>query len=125
MPEKRPTVRRMKSYSSEAGYVYQYYFVQSRRARRAGMSGEGMEYIFAVSADRKTTFDLAVFVPQDCLEAWARQHGRALTGPEQYGVAKMRLFRAFDQIEELEKERANIVVDSTNLEEMLYSLGID
>lgn len=125
MQKRAVPIRRMKSYSSEAGYVYQYYFVRSRQTRRPDLPGEGTEYIFAVSADRKTTFDLAVFVRHDCLEAWARQHGRGLTAPEQYAVAKMRLFRAFDESEEVPAPRRNIVVDEDNLEEMLFSLGID
>lgn len=125
MSEKPAPVRRMKSYSSETGYVYQYYYVGMSRGRRRGIPGEGSEYIFAVSSDRKTTFDLPIFVRQDCLGDWTREHGRALTGTEQYGVAKMRLFRAFDEIEELAKQRLNIVVDRSNLEELLAQLGID
>ena len=121
---KPPGVRRMKSYSSETGYVYQYYFVEMRRARRRGIPCDGTEYIFAVSSDRKTTFDLPIFLRQDCLDDWAREHGRALTGTEQYGVAKMRLFRAFDEIEELAKQRMNIVVDLSNLGDLLDQLGI-
>lgn len=117
--------RRIKSYSSETGYVYQYYFVEKRRGRRTALACEGSEYIFAVSSDRKHTYDLYVFLRHDCLQEWARAHGRALTSTEQYGVAKMRLFRAFDEIEDLEKERMNIVVDPNNLEELVAQLGID
>ena len=125
MGEKPTKIHRIKSYSSETGYVYQYYFVEVRRARRGGIPGEGTEYVFTVSSDRKTAFDLPIFVRQDCLEAWARGHGRALTGTEQYGLAKMRLFRAFDETDELEKQRLKIVVDAGNLEELLAQLGID
>ena len=34
---------------------------------------------------------------QTALEAWAQTNGRALSSSEEYAVAKMRLFQAFDE----------------------------
>jgi hypothetical protein len=36
----------------------------------------------------------------------------------------MRLFRAFDELENLREESLNLVVDETNLEELLAALGL-
>src|SRR5260370_41578420 len=88
-------VRRIKSYSAANGYVYQYYFYE---LNRDSVDGEAVgEFVYAISADRGTTFGLRILVMQAALEAWARANGRALTSSEEYAVAKMRLFQAFDE----------------------------
>ncbi len=68
------------------------------------------EYIFDVTSDRKTTFAVSVFLPDESLKAWADRHGRALTDAEQYGVVKMRLFQAFDEIEDMLAKGRRLVV---------------
>ena len=115
-------VRRVKSYSAATGYVYQYYFFEVNRAIRGDSSGT--EYVYMVSVDRKTVFPLSVFVRHDALEEWARANGRILTGTEEYALAKMRLFQAFDEVEGLASARPDLVVDSSNLETLLATLGI-
>src|SRR5262245_54908766 len=92
-------VRRVKSYSAATGYVYQYYFYEVHKTRRAG--AEGTEYVYMVSADRKKVFPLRIFVRHDGVESWGRGAGRALSGTEEYAVAKMRLFEALDEIPDL------------------------
>ncbi len=115
---------RVKSYSAETGIVYQYSFQASRRRRR-GWFASGTEYRFEVSSNRKTFFPVSVFVRDDSLRAWEKQHGRPLSSAEQYAAAKMRLFRAFDLVEDLERAREDIVVDPTNIHELLAPLDID
>src|SRR5437879_12688821 len=88
-------VRRVKSYSAADGYVYQYYFFEGNRARRNGSPGG--EFTYAISVDRQSAFRFKIFVHQSALEAWARQNGRPLSSSEEYAVAKMRLFQAFDE----------------------------
>jgi len=65
---------------------------------------------------------------QAALEAWAAANGRSLTSSEEYAVAKMRLFQAFDEgVVPLAAEAASdvrLVVDETNLEELLRKLSI-
>ncbi|MBI4467245.1 MAG: hypothetical protein HY656_07455 [Acidobacteria bacterium] len=118
------TVRRIKSYSAQTGYVYQYYFDEVRaEQRRAGQ--EGTEYVYVVSRDRKHTFLVPVFLRRQALEEWAKRHGRRLNGTEEYAAAKMRLFAAFDGLPELEAKRLTIEVTSENLEELLAQLDID
>ncbi len=120
------TVRRVKSYSAADGYVYQYYFFEGNRAQRDGRPGG--EFTYVVSADRHSAFPFKIFVTQSALDAWAKQNGRALTSSEEYAVAKMRLFQAFDEGSvqtPLEGQPAKeVVVDQSNLEELLGQLGI-
>ncbi len=65
---------------------------------------------------------------QAALEAWARANRRALTSSEEYAVAKMRLFQAFDEgvvprTAEAARE-VRLVVDKTNLDTLLGMLNI-
>jgi hypothetical protein len=118
------TVRRMKTYTGGQGYVYQYYFVGERVAPAAASAVPATEFIFDVTSDRKTMFAVSVFLQRDATAAWAESHGRALTDAEQYAAAKMRLFRAFDQVENMMAEGRNLVIDASLLEELLGELGV-
>ena len=118
------TLRRMKTYTGGQGYVYQYYFVGKRAAMADAAEGSASEYIFDVTSDRKTTFAVSVFVPDESLQAWADRHGRALTDAEQYGAVKMRLFQAFDEIEDMLAKGRQLVLSQENLETALGALGV-
>ncbi|HTB93901.1 MAG TPA: hypothetical protein VK728_13795 [Candidatus Sulfotelmatobacter sp.] len=123
---KPEVVRRIKSYSAANGYVYQYYFCE---LNRISVDGEAVgEFVYAISADRGASFGLRIFVMQAALEAWAAANGRALMSSEEYAVAKMRLFQAFDEgVVPLTAEAARevrLVVDEKNLEGLLSMLNI-
>jgi hypothetical protein len=115
-------VRRVKSYSAATGYVYQYYFYEVQKTRRGGAAGS--EYVYMVSVDRKTVFPLRIFVQREGLEEWGRAAGRELTGTEEYAVAKMRLFEALDEVADLANGQVELVVNESNIEELLSRLGI-
>jgi hypothetical protein len=119
-------LRRVKSYSAADGYVYQYYFYEGNRAQRNGSPGG--EFTYAISVDRHSAFRFKIFVHQSALEAWAKQNGRPLTSSEEYAVAKMRLFRAFDEGSVKASPDGHgageVAVDETNLEALLEQLGI-
>jgi hypothetical protein len=119
-------VRRVKSYSAANGYVYQYCFYEVNRIRHDGRPAG--EFIYAISADRKTSFGLRILVQQVALQSWARANGRSLTSSEEYAIAKMRLFQAFDLGEvPLTAEAAAdvcLLVDESNLEDLLHLLNI-
>ncbi len=118
------TVRRLKTYAGSQGYVYQHYFVGARAAL-AGYGGPAAtEYIFDVTSDRKTTFAVSVYLHHQALTAWAGAHGRQLTDAEQYAAAKLRLFRGFDDIENMMDEGRSLPVDTALLEELMAALGI-
>jgi len=114
-------VRRVKSYSGASGYVYQYYFYEVQKVRR-GQSA-GTEYVYMVSRDRKKVFPLRIFVRQDAVEKWGQSVGRPLSGTEEYAVAKMRLFQALDEDEEIEAH-PDFVVNESNLIELLGKLDL-
>jgi hypothetical protein len=117
------TPRRVKSYSSASGYVYQYVFREIRKGRRGLAAGN--EYIYFVSADRKTSFPLVIFIAQEAVRGWSRRAGRDLTGTEEYAAAKMRLFQAFDEVENLaDAAPPDIRVDEAALFELLALLDL-
>jgi hypothetical protein len=117
------TVRRMKTYTGGQGYVYQYYFV----GQRPGVTGKDkvIEYVFDVTADRKTMFSVSVLVRDDVLSNWAAEHGRRLTEAEQYGAVKMRLFQGFDEVENMQRDGRTLLLDSAGLREVLRTLGVE
>jgi hypothetical protein len=119
------TIRRMKTYTGGQGYVYQYYFVGDRRVPAKGAQEAAKEYIFDVTSDRKTTFAVSVFLPDRTVQAWGTRHGRPLTEAEQYGAVKMRLFQAFDEVEDLMAQGRQLWVDQEILEKALTTLGVD
>jgi hypothetical protein len=119
------TLRRMKTYTGGQGYVYQYYFVGRRAVLPGTYDYAAREYVFDVTADRKTMFSVSVIVREDALIEWARQHERQLTEAEEYGAVKMRLFQAFDQVANMRQEGRTLLLDSPDLQGLLASLGVD
>jgi hypothetical protein len=119
---KPETVRRIKAYSAESGYVYQYQFQDVHPAKQGGAAGN--EFIYYVSADRKTMFPVRIFVRRDALAQWTKQTGRVLTGTEEYAVAKMRLFQALDEVVDFATKRPDLVVDGSNLGALLERLDL-
>jgi hypothetical protein len=118
------TLRRMKTYTGGQGYAYQYYFVGKRAALADAAEAPASEYVFDVTSDRKTTFAVSVFLPDKILRGWTARHGRALTDAEQYGAVKMRLFLAFDEIEDMLAQGRRLVVSEGSLETALVALGV-
>ena len=118
------TLRRMKAYTGGQGYVYQYYFVGKRAALADAPEAPATEYIFDVTADRRTTFSVSVFLPDESLRGWASRHGRSLTEAEQYGAVKLSLFAAFDEIENMMARGRRLVVTADSLENALGTLGV-
>lgn len=119
------TIRRLKTYTGAQGFVYQYYFVGRRPGRPGPSSGSVSEYVFDVSSDRKSTFEVGVFVPQQVIADWTSVHGRSLSDAEQYAAVKMRLFRAFDEIENMQVDGRRLQIDSSSLESFLAALGVE
>lgn len=119
-------VRRVKSYSAANGYVYQYCFCEGNRATYEGKPAG--EFIYAVSADRKTTFPVRIIVRLSALLAWAQTNGRPLTSSEEYAVAKIRLLAAFDEgsvpLSAAAVAHTVFLVDESNLEALLGQLNI-
>jgi hypothetical protein len=119
------TIRRMKTYAGAQGYVYQYYFVGKRAALAEDPEAPATEFIFDVTSDRKLTYAVSVFLPETAPNAWAAAHGRSLTDSEQYAAAKLRLFRAFDEVEDVKTHGRRLSIDAATLEESLTGLGLE
>ena len=117
--------RRYKVYPAETGISYQYFFESRRRVARPENQGAGSDFTFVVIADQHPPFVVRAFVSDRSVEAWHELHRRDLDSNELYAAAKMRLFRAFDEEEHLREQAFNLVVDETNVEEVLEPLALD
>jgi hypothetical protein len=120
-----PPVRRLKTYAGAQGYVYQYYFVGQRPALANDPEAPSTEFVFDVTSDRKVMYAVSVFLPQKALAAWNETHNRRLNEAEQYAAVKLRLLRAFDELEDMKNEGRRLTIDSASLEEALTSLGVE
>ncbi len=118
-------IRRLKTYTGTQGYVYQYYFVGQRAALADEPEAPATEFVFDVTSDRKQTYAVSVFLPEKAVAAWVQSHGRPLTEAEKYAGAKLRLFRAFDELEDLKTQGRRLIIDAALLEEALASLGVE
>lgn len=118
-----PAIRRQKTYSGQSGYVYQYYYEGHRPYKRDRHNG--IEYVFDVSADRKTSKAVSVLVSNPALEDWEARHGRTLQASERYAVAKMALFQAFDERPDPTAMNADVLVRAADVEAILIGLGIE
>jgi hypothetical protein len=119
------TVRRMKTYTAQTGYVYQYYFVGQREALASDPESPATEYIFDVTSDRKTTFAVSVFLGPSATQAWSAARGRSLSQPECYAAVKLRLMRGFDEITDMLQSGRRLRVDASEICDLLDSIGID
>jgi len=118
-------VRRLKTYAGAQGYVYQYYFVGKRAALAGDPEAPAIEFVFDVTSDRKLTYAVSVFLPDRAVAEWSAAHGRPLNDAEQYAAVKLRLFRAFDEVEDVRTHGRRLTIDRALLEEALASLGVE
>jgi hypothetical protein len=119
------TIRRLKTYTGAQGYVYQYYFVGNRPALPDDPEAPATEFVFDVTSDRKITYSVSVFLPDSTRAAWNQAHGRPLSDSEQYAAVKLRLFRAFDELEDMKAHGRRLSIDTSRLEEALATLGVE
>ena len=118
-------VRRLKTYTAQTGYVYDYYFVGKRPALRSDPLAPSVVYIFDISSGRKTTCAVSVFLSPQVVESYAAGHGRTLSQPEQYAAVKMRLLQALDEIPDMLHDGRRLTLDVEVLSALLESVGID
>ena len=118
-------IRRLKTYTGAQGYVYQYYYVGKRAALADDAEAPATEFIFDVTSDRKLTYAVSIFLPEGSRAAWTKAHGRPLNDAEQYAAVKLRLFRAFDEIEDMKEHGRRLSIEANVLEDVLTSLGVD
>jgi hypothetical protein len=118
-----PTVRRLKTYSAQSGYVYQYFYEGQRPL--PSRHEPGTEFVFSISADRKTTHPLSVLVPEEALRTWEQKHAHTLSSTERYAVSKMALFQAFDERATPELMKQEVRVRAADVAAILETLDIE
>lgn len=117
-----PSVRRLKTYSAQSGYVYQYYFEGQRPFHQT--DDEGTEFVFTVSADRKSWNPVSVLVSAAALRAWEQTNARELSSAERYAICKMALFQAFDERASPDKLKTEVRVRAADVDGIIESLDL-
>jgi len=117
-----PPVRRMKTYSAESGYVYQYFYDGYRPYATGAESG--MEYVFSISGDRKTWDNTAILIADETLRTWEAAHERTLNSTERYAVAKLALFQAFDERTSPSQMKEAVRVRAADVDGIIEKLGL-
>ena len=117
-----PAVRRLKTYSAQSGYVYQYFYEGHRPFRAAGDSGT--EFVFSISSDAKNWHPASVMLGDTAVRAWESAHERQLSSTEHYAVAKMALFQAFDERPLPAQMKEDVHVRHADVEAILDTLGL-
>lgn len=112
----------MKTYSAQSGYVYQYFY-EGHRAFDSGSEG-GTEFVFQISADRKTWNDLSVVVSAAAIESWQEANTRELSPNERYAIAKMALFQAFDERPGPAQMHEHVRVRNADIAGIVDTLGL-
>jgi hypothetical protein len=117
-----PAVRRLKTYSAQSGYVYQYRYEGQRSWQQSGDSGT--EFVFSVSADRKTWRPCKVVVPLSAIAPWQAEQERQLSDTERYALAKLALFQAFDERATPSLMHADVLVRAAEVQAMVETLDL-
>lgn len=115
-------LRRVKTYTAQTGYVYEYYFVGEREALNPDT--HATEYVFDVISDKRAKYSVSVLLHREGLLAWESSHGRKLSAPERYAAAKLRLQQGFDEIQDMLMEGRVLQVGADNIEGVLSPLDL-
>ena len=109
-----PHSKREKSYSSASGFVYQYQF--------KGLAGN--KHVFNVTADRKSHFEVVIDLQPESLLPCSDRMGSSLRWNEEYALAKLCLFAAFDSAEAPALLRQTVVPSADSLLEHMTALNM-
>ncbi|MCL5745934.1 MAG: hypothetical protein M1541_18745 [Acidobacteria bacterium] len=117
-----PVTPRLKTYSSQTGYVYRYLYRGNRKTRRKGE--DATEYAFDVSAGSLSGLNVSVVVPASSLQPSQSTLGRLLAENERYAIAKMALFQAFDERPGPAAMRDEVLVRASDAAAILATIGL-
>jgi hypothetical protein len=117
-----PAVRRLKTYSAQSGYVYQYCYEGLRPFQQSGDSGT--EFVFSLSADRKLWHPCKVLLSDSAVHSWETAHERELSPTECYAIAKMALFQAFDERATPALMKADVLVRNADVDGIVETLDL-
>jgi hypothetical protein len=86
-----PPHARVKTYSADSGYVYQYVYRGRRR------NGNSTEFVFSVTSNRKDWTRISILLDDSAVNTWAATSSQLLMDAEKYAVVKLTLFEFFDR----------------------------
>jgi hypothetical protein len=112
-----PVKPRVKTYSAESGYVYQYVYRGQRHP------GEQSEYVFSVTSDRKSWHPVSVVFRDALVQEWQTSQVRDLLATERYAIAKLSLFQFLDEAESFDGPPAPLKIGSEDISRHLRTLG--
>jgi len=115
-------VRRLKTYSAQSGYVYQYFY-EGHRPYGSG-AASGVEFVFSIYADRKSWHPTSVLMPEEAITSWQNVHSRELSSTERYAIAKLALFQAFDDRAAPDRMHEEIRVRPADVDGIVETLGL-
>ena len=118
----KPAIRRLKTYSAQSGYVYQYFYEGHRDIQFAGNGA--IEYVFSLSSDRKNWNPVSVLLADAAIVEWQQSRQRDLSPTERYAIAKMALFRACDERATPDLMKQEIRVRTADVEAIIDTLGL-
>ena len=116
-----PAARRVKTYSAQSGFSYEYWY-EGRRPYRSHWEG-GAEFVFSVSIAPGKHIPVSVLLADAVVTAWEQSHARQFSSTELYAIAKMALFQAFDERLRPELMKAPIHVRPADVEAISETLG--
>jgi hypothetical protein len=82
-----------------------------------------MEFVFSVTRDRKTYFPVSVLLAVAVVAGWSESHERVLSETEMYAIAKLSLFEAFDERENVDQFSMPMEPDGEAIDRHLEALG--
>jgi hypothetical protein len=115
-----PRIPRTKTYSANTGYVYQYVY---KGYRKFAEPEAATDYVFAVSRDRQAVFPAIIRLAVASLADCAEISGREILAAEQYALAKMTLFAAFDRVATMEEWQTPMSATGSEMVAHLRALG--
>jgi hypothetical protein len=83
-----------------------------------------VEFVFGVSSGSRECVPVAVRVSGAALRAWEEERSRQLSSTEQYAIAKMALFQAFEERPTPARMGDDIAVRHADLRAILETLDL-
>jgi len=117
-----PPAPRMKTYSAQSGYVYEYYY-EGRRP--AGASGADVEFVFNICGGGARRRPASVFLNGAAVASWQRRRSREFSSTELYALAKMALFQAFDEWPAPDRMKDAVTVREADIDVFAGALGLE
>lgn len=114
-----PPHARIKTYSAESGYVYQYVF----RGYRFTQHPSSKEFVFEVQGSIAASIRVSIQLQEAELQVCSQRIERPLLPAEEYAIAKLALFAGFDEADNRELLHLPLTPDANAMFTHLQTLG--